>query len=159
MSPMKWISLFVLALTASCADVKPGSVDISIEPVADEFSVLIENKSNETKAFRDRLFGGLRDNQFIIQIRDSSGKHVELCGSIDTFSSPRIIELPAGSSARLHFPMSFVVSSYCLRIGKKYEFRVGFTSKNGKTDYSAWVPFVAASNAYPPDQMGESNIK
>ena len=151
MSPMKWFLCFLLALTFSCADMEPSSVDISIKRIGVDFEILVSNNSGEMITFSDHLFGGLRDPQFIIEVRDSAGMSVELCGSIDMLPTPKIIELPTGSSTKLPFYMSFVVSSYCLKIGEHYEFRIGFASKNGETDYSKWTPFSAVFDGYTKD--------
>lgn len=143
MSPIKWFVCFVLFFIASCDDMKTRSVQLKIETVSNDIEILVTNKSSSTISFNDHLFGGMRDPKFLIEVRDSSGMRVELCGSIEIFRIPRIIELPTGKSVKLNFPISFVVSSYCLQTGENYMMRVGFISKNGITDYSAWMPYKA----------------
>lgn len=146
MSSMRWMLWFVVALISGCTDVEPVYVDISIEPDGQDFEIRVTNKSGEMITFDDNLFGVLRDHQFTTEVRNSAGMHVELCSSIDIFTRPRTIELPTGSSTNLLIPMSFVMSSYCLKNGKSYEFRIGFTSKNRETAYSEWTPFIAVDD-------------
>lgn len=142
----KLLPLILLAAALLLTSCKPHVADIEVaRGTKQEFAITVRNTSASPLMIDDRLLGLSIESSVKVEVADSGGAIVPLCGHIDYVISEGILSVAPGGETTIQIPEAAIYLTHCLTADESYLFRAVLIRQGKHVSRSRWIPFRAVS--------------